>query len=80
MTGRGLRGLQHDKVIPVERLYTLGQEFGRRNEGLIESIVEKGGPDDLGGSHLHVGHYRNAQGFDDSAALPDVSDLDFAGR
>ncbi len=44
---KGLRGLQHDKVIPIERLYTLGQEFGRRNEGLIESIVDKGGPGDL---------------------------------
>ncbi len=44
---KGLRGLQHDKVMPIERLYTLGQEFGRNNPGLIESIVEKGKPDDL---------------------------------
>jgi long-chain acyl-CoA synthetase len=44
---KGLRGLKHDKVMPIERLYTLGQEFGRENEGLVESIVEKSAPDDL---------------------------------
>jgi long-chain acyl-CoA synthetase len=44
---KGLRGLQHEKVIPIERLYTLGQEYGRGHPGLIESIVEKGRADDL---------------------------------
>jgi len=44
---KGLRGLQHEKVMPIERLYTLGQEFGRGKEGLIENIVANGGPDDL---------------------------------
>jgi long-chain acyl-CoA synthetase len=44
---KGLRGLQHDKVIPIERLYTLGQEFGRNREGHIESLVEKGSANDL---------------------------------
>jgi len=44
---KGLRGLQHEKVMPIERLYTLGQEYGRDREGLIESIVEQGRPDDL---------------------------------
>jgi len=44
---RGLRGLKHDKVIPIERLYTLGQEYGRDKVGLIEGIVARGGPDDL---------------------------------
>ena len=44
---KGLRGLQHDKVMPIERLYTLGQEFGRGREGLIEKIVDGIGPDDL---------------------------------
>jgi len=44
---KGLRGLQHDKVIPIERLYTLGQAFGHENEGLVEEIVSRGKPDDL---------------------------------
>jgi long-chain acyl-CoA synthetase len=44
---KGLRGLQHEKVMPLERLYTLGQEFGRANVGLVESIVDKGSADDL---------------------------------
>jgi long-chain acyl-CoA synthetase len=44
---KGLRGLQHDKVMPIDRLYTLGQEFGRKNEGLVETIVQNGSPDDL---------------------------------
>lgn len=44
---KGLRGLDHDKVMPIERLYTLGQEYGRDREGLIEGIVERGMPGDL---------------------------------
>lgn len=44
---KGLRGLKHDKVMPIDRLYTLGQEFGRNHEGLIESIVANGTPADL---------------------------------
>ena len=44
---RGLRGLQHDKVAPIERLYTLGQEYGRHHAGQIEDIVARGKPDDL---------------------------------
>lgn len=44
---KGLRGLQHEKVIPIERLYTMGQEFGRDNAGLVESIVSRGRADDL---------------------------------
>ena len=44
---RGLRGLKHDKVMPIERLYTLGQEYGRDNEGQVESIVQNGRPEDL---------------------------------
>ena len=44
---KGLRGLKHDKVIPIERLYTLGQKFGKDNEGMVESIVEGGKADDL---------------------------------
>lgn len=44
---KGLRGLKHGKVIPIERLYTMGQEFGHENQGLIESIAAKGKADDL---------------------------------
>jgi long-chain acyl-CoA synthetase len=44
---RGLRGLRHDKVMPIERLYTLGQEYGHDHEGQVERIVEAGQPDDL---------------------------------
>ena len=44
---KGLRGLKHDKVIPLERLYTLGQAFGRDHAGMVESIVARGGWDDL---------------------------------
>lgn len=44
---KGLRGLHHEKVMPIERLYTLGQEFGRDNEGMLERIVEAGRPSDL---------------------------------
>jgi len=44
---KGLRGLKHDKVIPIERLYTLGQRFGQDNEGMVERIVASGKADDL---------------------------------
>ncbi len=44
---KGLRGLKHEKVIPIERLYTLGQEYGRDKDGLIESIVDRGRAGDL---------------------------------
>jgi len=44
---KGLRGLKHEKVFPIERLYTMGQEFGRENQGLVEDIVANGKADDL---------------------------------
>lgn len=44
---KGLRGFKHDRVMPVERLYTIGQEFGRANAGLVEGIVNRGTADDL---------------------------------
>jgi long-chain acyl-CoA synthetase len=44
---KGLRGLHHDKVLPIERLYTLGQVFGHENAGLVEDIVSQGKADDL---------------------------------
>ena len=44
---KGLRGLKHDKVMPIERLYTLGQEYGRDHPGQVEDIVARGKPDDL---------------------------------
>ncbi|MDH4072149.1 MAG: AMP-binding protein [Gammaproteobacteria bacterium] len=44
---KGLRGLKHGKVMPIERLYTLGQEHMRGREGLTERIVASGSGDDL---------------------------------
>jgi len=44
---KGLRGLKHEKIIPIERLYTLGQEYGRDHKRQIENIVENGKADDL---------------------------------
>jgi long-chain acyl-CoA synthetase len=44
---KGLRGLKHDKVIPIERLYTLGQEYGREHTGQVDGIVNAGKAEDL---------------------------------
>jgi long-chain acyl-CoA synthetase len=44
---KGLRGLKHDKVMPIERLYTLGQEYGRDHPGQVENIVAAGKAEDL---------------------------------
>lgn len=44
---RGLRGFQHDKVAPIEKLYKIGDRFGRDNRGLIETIAAEGSGDDL---------------------------------
>ncbi|MDH3547149.1 MAG: AMP-binding protein [Gammaproteobacteria bacterium] len=44
---RGLRGFEHDKVAPIERLYEIGDRFGRDNSGLIGKIVADGSGDDL---------------------------------
>jgi long-chain acyl-CoA synthetase len=44
---KGLRGLKHEKVMPIERLYTLGQEYGRDHPDQVQEIVDSIGPDDL---------------------------------
>jgi long-chain acyl-CoA synthetase len=44
---RGLRDFERDNVAPIESLYELGRAFGRKNEGLIEQIVEQGSSNDL---------------------------------
>jgi long-chain acyl-CoA synthetase len=44
---KGLRGLSHDKVMPIERLYTLGQEYGREHQGKVADTVAQGTADDL---------------------------------
>ena len=44
---RGLRGFQHDKVAPLDKLLKVGDRFGRDHHGLIERIVAKGSNDDL---------------------------------
>lgn len=44
---RGLRGFEHEKVAPIEKLYELGREFGAQHEGMIERIASEGSGDDL---------------------------------
>ncbi len=44
---RGLRGFEHDKVAPLQKLFEFGRAFGERNAGLIEQIAEAGSGDDL---------------------------------
>jgi len=43
----GLRDFEHDKVEPLDKLFEIGQEFGRDNAGMIEKIAEEGSGDDL---------------------------------
>ncbi len=44
---RGLRGFEHDKVVPVDALYSLGREYGAQHVGEVERIVAEGAPGDL---------------------------------
>jgi long-chain acyl-CoA synthetase len=44
---RGLRGFDHPKVAPIDRLYETGRAFGVQNAELIEQIVEQGTGNDL---------------------------------
>jgi long-chain acyl-CoA synthetase len=44
---RGLRGFDHPKVAPLDKLIEIGREFGAKNQGLIEKIAEQGSGDDL---------------------------------
>lgn len=44
---KGLRDFEHDKVAPVEELYSLGREYGEQNPGRIERIVADGNPEDI---------------------------------
>jgi long-chain acyl-CoA synthetase len=44
---KGLRDLKHDKVIPIDTLYAMGQAHAAKNEGLVEGLVEQGKPGDL---------------------------------
>ncbi|MDH3620809.1 MAG: AMP-binding protein [Gammaproteobacteria bacterium] len=44
---KGLRDFRHDKVAPVEDLYTLGLEYGKENPGRVERIVADGKPEDI---------------------------------
>ena len=45
---KGLRGFEHPKVQPLDKLYALGAEFGRGKPELLHEIAAQGGPDDLG--------------------------------
>ena len=45
---KGLRGFKHPKVQPLEALYALGAELGRKEPDLLHEIAAKGCSDDLG--------------------------------
>jgi long-chain acyl-CoA synthetase len=44
---RGLRGFQHDKVAPIDKLYRVGDRYRSENRGAVEAIVAQGSNDDL---------------------------------
>lgn len=44
---RGLRGFDHAKVAPIEKLYEAGRAFGKQHAALIERIASEGSGDDL---------------------------------
>jgi long-chain acyl-CoA synthetase len=44
---KGLRDFEHERVASIEELYSLGREYGDRNPGRIERIVEDGQSEDL---------------------------------
>jgi long-chain acyl-CoA synthetase len=44
---KGLRGFHHDKVMPIDRLCTLGRQYGAANAGSIDATVAKSHGDDL---------------------------------
>jgi long-chain acyl-CoA synthetase len=44
---RGLRGFDHPRVAPLDKLIEIGHEFGAENQGLIEKIAAQGSGDDL---------------------------------
>ena len=45
---KGLRGFEHDKVVPFEAFLRTGAACGEGRDGELESIVAQGSPDDLG--------------------------------
>ena len=44
---KGLRGFEHDKVMPIESLYEAGRHYGRQRPHKVDKIVAAGKPDDL---------------------------------
>ena len=44
---RGLRGFEHEKVAPLEKLYECGDAFRADNDGQVDDIVNAGSNDDL---------------------------------
>ena len=44
---KGLRGFEHEKVVPIETLYEAGKTYGRQYPDRVERIVADGRPDDL---------------------------------
>ena len=44
---KGLRGFEHEKVVPIETLYEAGKTYGTQHPHRVERIVADGRPDDL---------------------------------
>ena len=44
---KGLRGFEHEKVVPIETLYEAGKTYGKQHPHRVERIVADGRPDDL---------------------------------
>jgi long-chain acyl-CoA synthetase len=44
---KGLRGFEHEKVVPIETLYEAGKTYGKQHPQRVERIVADGRPDDL---------------------------------
>ena len=44
---QGLRGFDHDKVMPIESLYEAGRQYAQQHPDLVDNIVAAGKPGDL---------------------------------
>ncbi|MDJ0655066.1 MAG: AMP-binding protein [Xanthomonadales bacterium] len=44
---KGLRGFEHARVQPIEKLYETGRAYGEAHPGQVEDIVSRGDPEDL---------------------------------
>ncbi len=44
---QGLRGFDHDKVMPIESLYEAGRQYAQQHPDVVDNIVAAGKPGDL---------------------------------